>query len=237
MKKYLISYGDNNYKDQREFFRQTAISSGFFDHIQVFTPEDIDPEFAAQVQEVLKFRKGGGYWIWKPYFLKKVLDTINEGDILIYCDAGCMINNKGEKRFKEYIDRLNNTKTGTIDFELPHKEIEYTKREVFNALDVSAEVIHSNQLVATVILLKKCAHTIFLIDTFYNTAIHNASLFTDEKDAASQHKEFIDHRHDQSIFSILRKTYGANIIPDETYFTDFIYQGYFFPFWATRLKG
>ena len=28
---------------------------------------------------------------------------------------------------------------------------------------------------------------------------------------------FIDHRHDQSLFSLLRKKYGTISIPDETY--------------------
>lgn len=236
MKKYLISYGDDNYALQRDFFRDTALYSSFFDEVKIFTPEDIDIVFANHLGERLKAAKGGGYWLWKPYLIKKVLDSIELGDVLVYCDAGCVINVKGEKRFKEYIDLLFEAKTGTLDFELPHREYEYTAKKVFDHFNSSDEIINSSQLIATVLLVRKCSHTIMLIDKWYQTAYSNPSLFTDEKNVI-QLPGFIDHRHDQSVFSVIRKTYGANIFPDETYYTDFIRDGANAPFWATRLKG
>lgn len=236
MKIYLISYGDAEYASQKDFFKQTALASHFFDEVTVFSPEDIDPAFSAHFEDTLNYRKGGGFWIWKPYFVKRVLESLEENDILIYCDAGCMINSKGEKRFKEYIELLKQSETGCISFELPHKEIEYTKQEVFDYFKTSAAVIRSNQLVGGVLLLRKCPHTILLVDKWYGTLYENPLLFTDDKNENIQHKEFIDHRHDQSIFSVLRKTYQSEVIIDETYFPDFIRNGQPYPIWATRLK-
>jgi len=237
MKKYLISYGDDAFIIQREFFRQTAIASGFFDESKVFTREDIEPQFIKQVYGTLQMRRGGGYWIWKPYFVKRMLDSIALDDILIYCDAGCMINTSGGKRFDEYIDMLVAAETGTIDFELPHKEYEYTKQEVFNYFDASDEIIDSDQIMATIVVLRKCPHTIRLVELWYEAAIDNPFLFTDELIILPQHKDFVANRYDQSVFSIIRKQQGANIIPDETFFRDFEREGQEFPFWATRIRG
>lgn len=236
MKIHLISYGDAEYASQRDFFKETALASHFFDQVTVFTPEDIDPAFSTYFEDTLSYRKGGGFWIWKPYFVQKALESMEENDILIYCDAGCMINNKGEKRFKEYIELLNQSKTGCLSFELPHKEIEYTKQEVFDYFKTSEAVIRSNQLVAGVLLLRKCTHTTLLVNKWYSALCENPLLFTDDKDKNAQHSEFIDHRHDQSIFSVLRKTYQSEIIPDETYFLDFVRDGQPYPIWAARLK-
>jgi len=236
MKIYLISYGDAKYASQREFFRETALASSFFDEITIFSPEDIEPSFSKHFQNVLKQRRGGGYWIWKPYLIQRVLETLDDDDILIYCDAGCMINDNGAERFNEYIELLMESESGCIGFELPHREIEYTKREVFDHFGSAEELILSNQLMATVIMLRKCPHATMLINKWYEALCENPLLFTDDKDDTAQYADFIDHRHDQSIFSILRKTYQSEIIPDETYFLDFIREGQPYPIWATRLK-
>lgn len=236
MKTHFITYGDDKYRAQRKFLKQTAIDSNFFDEVKIFSPAAIDPIFAKRFKTILEQSKGGGYWIWKPYLIKKILDTLPEDDILIYADAGCLINKSGKKRFHDYLTLLKATDTGTIAFELPHKENEYTKQEVFDYFNTTTEIINSNQLIATVIMLRKCQHATQLIDKWYDTLYENLSLFTDQKDAALQQKSFIDHRHDQSIFSVLRKTHGALILPDETYFPNFMQDGAKYPFWATRLR-
>ena len=236
MKIQLISYGDARYALQKEFFKQTALASSFFDEVTIFSPEDIETTFSNHFEKILNQRRGGGYWIWKPYFIQRVLETLADDDILIYCDAGCMINSSGGPRFKEYVDSLTKSETGCISFELPHKEIEYTKQEVFDYLETPEDLVISNQLMATVIMLRKCTHTTMLVNKWYAVLCEKPFLFTDDKENSTQNAEFIDHRHDQSIFSIIRKTYNSEIIPDETYFLDFVREGQPYPIWATRLK-
>ena len=237
MKKYLITYGDENYVSQLEFFKETAIASSFFDELRIFGPKDIGPEFADQVGETLQVSKGGGFWLWKPYFIKRMLDELKDDDILVYCDAGCIINGRGKERFDEYISLLISAETGTLDFDVGLKEYEYTKQEIFDHFDSSESLINSNQLIATVLIFRKCTPAIKLVEEWVQTACNHPLLFTDELVMNHQYEGFIDARHDQSVFSVIRKTRGANIIPDETYFLDFIRDGSRFPFWATRLKG
>ncbi|NQX37644.1 hypothetical protein SAMN05421820_103361 [Pedobacter steynii] len=235
MKIHLISYGDMRYEVQREFFKESALFSSFFDEVTMFTNEDLEVTFTERFYEILQFSKGGGYMIWKPYFIKRVLDLLEEGDILIYCDAGCMINDWGKERFKEYIEKLISSETGIITFEMELKEYQYTKREVFEYFNVSKEIINSKQIISGIILIRKCTHTCMMIDKWNQTLYDNPWLFTDKLDPESQHPDFIAHRHDQSIFSVILKMYGAEVLPDETYFDDFMREGQFFPFWATRM--
>lgn len=236
MKIHLISYGDAEYASQRDFFKETALASSFFDEVTVFSHEDLEPAFKINFQDALSYPRGGGFWIWKPYLVQRVLENLADNDILIYCDTGCMINGNGEKRFKEYIEIVNRSETGCLSFELPHKELKFTKQEVFDYFGTPETIVNSNQLVGGVFLLRKCPHTTMLVNKWYRTLCENPLLFTDDKDKNAQHKEFIDHRHDQSIFSVLRKTYQSEIIPDETYFPDFIRDGQPYPIWAARLK-
>jgi len=236
MKKHLVTYGDSKYTGMKEFFKKLALASSFFDHIHVFSDLDLDPVFYKNIYEPIKSCRGGGYWIWKPYFIKKIMDLIDEDDVLIYCDAGSTINGKGVKRFDEYMEMASSSATGTVDFNLYlYWEYEYTKQEVFNYFNASEEIINSNQLFAGILILRKCAHTVRLVDKWYEVAVKHPFLFTDEK-IIPQHPGFIDHRHDQSIFSIIRKTYGTNLIEDETYFDDFAIGGRDYPLWATQIK-
>ena len=233
---HFVSYGDDKYKTQKQFLNQLALASNFFDEVNIYGPEIIDDEFFHDFKIFLNQRKGGGYWIWKPYLIKKELNRLAENDILVYCDAGCVINDRGKKRYWEYISLLEYSTLGSLAFELPLKEEAYTKQEVFDYFEVPDSIKNSNQLMATVILLKKCSHTASLIDKWYSTLLENPLLFTDDIIRKNQSINYIDHRHDQSIFSVIRKLYGTQIIADETYFLDFVKEGQDYPFWAARLR-
>lgn len=235
MKIHLISYGDARYQKQRAYLKETAMVSSFFDELSIFSKEDIDPGFLEDFQDIFSFRKGGGYMIWKPYFIKKALDALPEGDILIYCDAGCMVNDWGKERFDEYIVRLNNSKKGVLAFELKHKEYQYTKREVFNCFQATNEVIKTNQIISGILFFKKCEQSCKVVNEWYQTIYNNRWLFTDQLDKSIQDPRFLEHRHDQSILSVILKKYGAEVLTDETYFDDFMRKGHEYPFWATRM--
>lgn len=235
MKITLISYGDTRYEAQREFFRETAVSSSFFDEVIIFSNEDMAPEFLREFNEILQFPRGGGYMIWKPYFIKRALDALREDDILIYCDAGCMINSWGKERFNQYIERLITSETGVLAFELNYKESEYTKKEVFKYFNSTEAIAHSKQLIGGIFLIRKCPHSIMLVNKWYHVLQDNPKLFTDELNDELQESDFVSHRHDQSIWSIILKTYGADILPDETHFKDLMREGHSFPIWAARL--
>jgi len=235
MKIHLITYGDKRYADQRENFRQSALASGFFDSISIFTPLDIEESFRSQFHEIFKYRRGGGYWIWKPYFIKKALDQIQNDEVLIYCDAGCTINANGKPRFEEYISKLFTHPSGVIAFQLRFFEYQYTKQEIFNYFHAGQELVNSQHYLSGIILLRKSAQSIIMINSWLQAVYDDPWLFTDVL-KLSQHKDFVENRHDQSIWSMLVKIYGAVSIPDETYFLDFEEEGQSFPFWATRLK-
>jgi hypothetical protein len=161
---------NNNYSNQRENFKNSSLNSKFFDEVHLFTDNDLDPEFQERIYSPIKSYRGGGYWIWKPYFVIRILDEIDESDILIYYDAGGMINADGKKRFDEYMELAQSSPTGSIDFSLVWREYQYTKQEVFQHFRSSPNIITSLRLHSTVLLLKKCAHTSFLVDHWYEIA-------------------------------------------------------------------
>ena len=182
-------------------------------------------------------KRGYGYWLWKPFIIQKMLSQMNEGDYLVYADAGCTVNYHGVPRFREYIDLLdtNEEKYGVLSFQMTSlPEYKYTKRAVFDALDADEIMRNSDQCMATVLLIKKNEHSQSFVDRWYELA-STYSLLDDSK-SPDEHPGFIDHRHDQSIYSCLCKKMGSVMIKDETFYYPKWENGKNFPFWATRYK-
>ena len=235
---HLITYGDNNFTKSKQRINNEAINSDWFDSVTVYGPENLDNDFKLKFKNILEQSRGGGYWIWKSYIIKKKLDEINDNDILIYLDAGCSINPQGKDRFNKYVEMLNNSDEGGISFELTHPEKKYTTKEIFNYfnIDINGEIANSGQILATVRIMKKNKNLMNLINLESKTLYDNALLFTDHYNN-NQESYFKDNRHDQSILSLVRKKVGSIVLTDETYFQPFgNKESLIFPFWATRKK-
>jgi len=70
-------------------------------------------------------------------------------------------------------------------------------------------------LVGGILIFKKNEITSKLINEYYLIAFNQPNLFTDQNSYSFDYR-FKGHRHDQSIFSILRKKIGTFKIKDET---------------------
>src|SRR5689334_23544900 len=87
--------GPPNMKQAAQRVVAQARNSGFFDSCVSTSEEDLerDRDFQARHGAFVRDNpKGYGQYIWKPYLIGKTLDRLPEGDVLIYCDAGCEIN-------------------------------------------------------------------------------------------------------------------------------------------------
>jgi hypothetical protein len=106
-----------------------------------------------------------------------------------------------------------------LTFQSSFKECEYTKGDVLHELDFTRpEQLDSNQIMATIIIIKNTNKTQQFINTWYETMRkNNYSMCDDTPSIVSNHNKFIDHRHDQSVFSVLVKKNKIQYIPDETF--------------------
>jgi hypothetical protein len=242
---HFITYGDDGFAETKKRLVNQAESLGWFDTITAYGPEDLDNDFKEKFKSVLELPRGGGYWIWKPYVIHKHLEKVKDSDIVIYVDAGCYINPNGHKRFKEYIELLedgNASNSGCISFEMPHHaEDKWTIKEIFEYLNIhkdSRDIRDSGQFIATVRIFKKNANSMNIVSTWLNTLHQNPLLFTDHYNKNEQCERFIDNRHDQSVLSVICKLYKTIVLEDETYFEEGFgsERSLRYPFWKTLLR-
>jgi hypothetical protein len=208
---HLVSYGCERYNKSLARLHHEGTSSTWFDKIFTFTNNDI-PEsiFVAN-----RSSRGGGYWAWKPYIIKKALEQINTDDILLYLDAGCTINLLGSKRFNHYVKIVNDTKFLGFTSGI---EKNFTKQDVFSELNCNHEKYYdTEQIISGIFFIKKCILTSSLIDDWFNIT-RDVHMIDDSSSVEENSKGFIEHRHDQSCLSLLVKKYSFKSISDETYF-------------------
>ena len=245
MSTYFFSYGDDKYRNSKIRIEQEANNSKLFDHINIYGREHLDDEFMQKTRPYVDIPRGGGFWTWKSLFLKKTFDVMKEGDYCVYADAGCTINPHGIERFNQYKKMLEEDSSGILSFRMDGlDEEQYTTEEIFKYFGVENDkaLRTSGQIMATILVMRKCAESINLVNDYYNLALNHTHLFSDVNNFSGNCERFIDNRHDQSVLSVLRKKYGTVEIVDETYaatmegWNDKIFNQKI-PFLATRIRG
>lgn len=193
-----INYSDENFREAQKLNTMTAYSKGKVDKVIEYSPEDIEAEFYNKHKKIFSSSRGGGYWLWKPYIILKTMKDMNEGDYLLYCDSGtAYINN-----VQYLVDDLEKSQQDIMIFELPLIEKQWTKDKTFKLMECDIEEFrNSNQILATYILIKVNDNSKEIMSEFLELCTNDKILI----DNYDKETDLIEHRHDQSIFSLLCK--------------------------------
>ena len=197
-----------------------------------------DPVFWAQhSQHIETNHRGYGYWVWKPYIVKSYMESeMADGDILVYADAGCTMNIHGRPRLLDYIEMVRTHESGILSFQMNGLlEQQWTKMDLIRFLGAEP-LMATGQVMACIWLIRKCPQTIALIERWYDTCCQY-HLINDSPSITLNHPTFVEHRHDQSVWSILVKQAGSAFIHDETFFAPDWNQGIRFPILETRIRN
>lgn len=211
--KIYINYSDKKNQSRQNFALLMAKRFGQFDKCIGYTREDIDDVFYQEHKEILDNPKGGGFWLWKPYFIHRTLESMSDGDYLLYSDAGAFFLKNVEILIKE-LEKSDQTIMGT---ELPLIEYQWTKKELFRNMNCNYEKFkYSNQLQASPQLIMKCDFSSQFYKEYLLFAFNQININDTYDKKIKQENGFIEHRHDQSIFSLLYKKYNLKPFKDPT---------------------
>ncbi len=216
MKKKLILFGTDNYKNAMNSLIKS--SKSYFDECLSFGMKDIDSEFFEKNKFILNQPRGAGYWLWKPYFIEKVLEKSNEGDIVFYVDSGNIFLNDPSFLY-EKIDEKNgiilfDNRDGMQNGESAQNFIS-CKKDCFVLMSCDSDnYIFGKHLNASYQIYKK---NNFVMD-FINEYLHFCQDITILTDTPNQHGNnypgYYDHRHDQSVLSLLSIKYNIEPLVD-----------------------
>lgn len=214
MKKYLINFAHGKYLKAQKSNSSSGIERGGFDEVIEYSMQNIDNNFKNKNKDILSQGRGAGYWLWKPYFILKTLNEVKDGDIVFYSDSGCCF----LRDVSPLIEIASKEDSGLCCFSLQdiHKEGRWNKRITMQALGLDNEFIRfSTQRMASFVIAKKNANSIAIIKEWLSFC-EDINLLTDVKTNLDNYPEFVDHRHDQSIWSLITKKHAVKALPDPT---------------------
>ena len=95
------SYKKSMFKGAAERLCRQAESLNLFDNIENNNLDTLESDFYKRHKNFMLNNKGLGFWIWKPYIINRMFNKSNDGDKILYLDAGCEFRENAVSLLKE----------------------------------------------------------------------------------------------------------------------------------------
>jgi hypothetical protein len=233
MRYHFITFGNEPWHASVDRLCAEARALGVFDEVRGYTEADLSDEDKAYASAN---PRGYGYWRWKPAICLRHFETLAEGDVVVYADAGCVFNPPAKARLLEYAEMARTH--GIVGFQMTHVERQWTKRELLQVFQCEhrPEIVNTGQVEATAFVFAKTEHAARILRS-WNAIPRWSPIAINDTVTIPQSSDFREHRHDQSIFSLLLKLYGAKLMGWETWcWGDSVRESATFPIWEARRK-
>mmetsp|Transcript_25921 Transcript_25921/g.62524 ORF Transcript_25921/g.62524 Transcript_25921/m.62524 type:complete len:195 (+) Transcript_25921:1011-1595(+) len=166
-------------------------------------------------REILAKKRGGGLWLWKPYIINKTLATMNEGDYVVYHDAGAYLTGPVHPLMALMESGFHDPPLdGVLTFGVGFSQGRFCKRDTFIKQNCDTDVCHkAMQVDGYLSVWRKGPHAQRLIDMWL-TDCQDFSILGDTPNKLQKPNlaGFKDHRHDQAILTniLSREGFGRD---------------------------
>jgi len=209
---YFLVYNDNTHTSYLRKLIQSVEKYGSEFKIIIFNKPSMDKEFVEKNRNILECKRGGGYWLWKPYIINEVLNKINDGDIVFYLDSKFYFIDDISKIYSDYM--LNNdilvwkNKPNEPNWKMKN----WCKMDVIVKYNMIDKVFRENidDCWAGAVIVKKTENTVMYMKEWLDLCCN----YQDITDAPGKIKNthfFRDHRHDQSLLSVVIYKYNIEL--------------------------
>ena len=238
----FVTFGDgsNRWKLAARRLHREARRSGWFSSTQVYDLGRLIHEAGADASGLQEYTRsssrGFGYWLWKPILLKTLLSSLAPNSLLVYLDAGCQlnVNQNSKKRLEDYAHTAQENGIFAMETGLALKD--WCKQDLLQRLRISDADASKFLVEPGVLFMANTPHAREFVSTWLDLCLESSNHFLDDSPSATANTpDFVEHRHDQSIFSCLYVARGIPSCPVETYFpNEWTTRGMTYPIWAAR---
>lgn len=184
-------------------------ASDKFDDVIHYKAKDIS-DFKSKNQHLWNYEKGDGFWIWKPYIIKKTIELLQDDDIIVYCDTRYIITGDIYSYIKNHFE---NTQEDFFVLKTHHfvsssiqLEKMWSKGDAFHLIGVDInDDNHPYQIWSGFVCLKKNKRSIGIIDQWLEYC-QDERIITDNPNLfQNNHSIFRENRYDQTVLSLVLK--------------------------------
>ena len=241
MKLHYATYVEGDYFEKMwsqhtlPYLQSHAQSRPYYHNIRRFdrTWLETTEEYKKNPEKFSGDLRGAGYWRWKPLAIRETLKQIEDGDVVCYFDCAD-IHRTGFHNFViHWFEKYKGSnivscypeivpgETGSfilapVQIDEPLRK--WTRRDAFHYLDCDTEEYwNAFGVEAGMVCFMKCQKSFDFIDEWFAACIDDLNIVEDmDKNLCGKENlpEFIDHRHDQSLLSLLYLKYN---LPKQQY--------------------
>lgn len=195
----LITFASCEYRAKAE--RLAASAAPFFDEVRIYGPGDLSADFRRRNARILQYRRGQGYWTFKPEIIRANLEEMAPGDELAYADSQVVFESDPAEMFrtvraKEGIGICHQRRE-------KHKNATWTRRDCFHVMGCDEPRYWEGDNLATTFSFWNRTDKSLAFVREWQRWCEDYTAVSDEPSVAPNLPGFRDHRHDQSIASIL----------------------------------
>lgn len=194
----VCTFATEAYAGSAEVLRHTALRVGLADEVIVFREADVAPWFAAYPE--LRGGRGYGWWSWKPWCVLEAMRRSRPGDVVVYCDAAVAfvapLTAHADAVRHALLFRLGGWQRAD------YRNRCWTKRDTFAMMEC-ADDEHRDavQLNAAVQVYRHTPEAVAFVERYRSWCTRREVI--DDARVLENYAGFVDHRHDQSILSLL----------------------------------
>ncbi|MDO5647767.1 hypothetical protein [Paracoccus sp. (in: a-proteobacteria)] len=214
----VYSNGAEPFAQNADDYCQSALRVGF-DTATHVTEQDLRATpFWDENRAILEQPRGAGYWLWKPWIVLQKLREVGPDDVVIYNDAG-RYKPGSFHQFPAFphaaVELCALTPRRFIHGFVTNWTVQenLTKRDCFTLMDADTpDMRKALQIGACPLIYMPSPDSFAFLERWVELA-RDPRLLTDQPDeTGAPFPEFQDHRHDQSIASILAHQTGAHYL-------------------------
>jgi hypothetical protein len=203
MNVYLASFSTPNFSKSHAVLDASARRNGIKNIFHYTFDADVKgTPFYEKNRAIFDIPRGVGYWLWKPFLILESLKKMEDGDILVYADSGVEI----IKPLTPVLD-ICEKEQDIVFFEVHGFTIgAATRRDAFVLMEADTPLYHDAAMIqASFIVIKKTKKAVDFAQEWLAYG-ENIQIIGELPNICGKpdFPNFIGHRHDQSIASILR---------------------------------
>ena len=201
-KKYFITFGHRCCNKAKVKAVTSALDPGGFDFATAHDMNSLSEKFRQTHSAILTQRKGGGYWLWKPYIiLKTLVVSMSDNDLLLYQDADAYI----IKDAGPFLKMIQDLEPGIVAFSTNELLKAAAKRDAFILMGMDDERVYDSRkrLGGFVLLRKNCQSLQFIMEWLAYAMDPRILIGNTNQLGKPNHPAFRAHNHDQAVLSLL----------------------------------
>lgn len=207
---HLITFASPRFRHRQHLLGWSAMANKVVTSVTHWTPKKVRAaKFVDRCPAIKLSERGSGFYAWKPFIIQKKLEEAPEGHIVFYCDVGRTFPYKllygSLQVFLDWMRCHGQAVMPGVQIPWNGPMAMWTKRDAFVAMSMDSPFAHSSAPIQASFSIWVNSPESRGIVAEWMDCCANRQLISDDSSVLGlpELSYFKEHRHDQSLFSLI----------------------------------